>query len=863
MAGRDEYDPWFDQITLGIREEPAEAGKVIIRNVDGTSVDVDSLQVSDAMKDLLKVVDADDDGIVDDVNARDALRILSSMKAVFGSHGHMSHAEAEKGLGLLQKLVKEKEANSHEVSYTHMPACVQDVMKEWDLDLSGSVSVVELSAAASAHKKVKEEGRIMKRIILGLAAVILLLLTGTFILSYLAVDMSKEMRGQSDGVMKNNDGETVKVDSSSFQVQADGTVVTRGSVTPSCPANTTCRRLESSSPILQVAQSKQGKVLTSTLPDYVFKNLDMVTVSAEPHFVQLKVVSMKRLQMRSSKCGSVVQLHTEGGVLTIDDTTMSADEQLTEYVDEVLGHLLEEQGPLGRRLQQGFLEGFFTLLEDVEWECTSVPLPNPEDIPLNYHAKMHVKELLKKPEVSNDEFYSLFAKESFGIKTPFLKAGVSHNASSGAYYFEWDEDVLVFPGLRVAAKTFDMHPLQRKLDITSGAARAFVDAMDGTGHHCMLSAEDVSLSLGKLVSQATGLRLVVLKQEKGKVLRQWRMDVGGAMNDPMSTWLGKYGLVDNITLDYFDVDTDPSGSFQAGQPYRIEARSTAGDYHVVVQYLSLTPVDVMDVEGALQAFNVNQLSAACEVDPIVAEMSGTANQALIQEIEKLPVVASPKVPRSDHNEWAGNVKFYSQKMIELAAAGKLDENDLSPYWKAIVSNSHIQNYLGEMQSEITDGPSEYQLCSERTGGLSVTFEVEYSNSTNSILGGIESLKAKGVGSVTLPAQNLAGNSIDISVEISAASKVGPYARKCEVQEGSGAAGIAQQIQPAFMVSFCLTEDFDVITFDFALWAKDRDAETFTATSTFHKMSLIDLTTNSRKISLDPCMVGTRFRVVSR
>ena len=40
------------------------------------------------------------------------------------------------------------------------------------------------------------------------------------------------------------------------------------------------------------------------------------------------------------------------------------------------------------------------------------------------------------------------------------------------------------------------------------------------------------------------------------------------MNDPMSTWLGKYGLVDNITLDYFDIDTDPSGSFQAGQPYR-------------------------------------------------------------------------------------------------------------------------------------------------------------------------------------------------------------------------------------------------------------------------------------------------------
>ena len=36
-------------------------------------------------------------------------------------------------------------------------------MKEWDLDRSGSVSVLELSAAANAHKKVKQEGRVMRR----------------------------------------------------------------------------------------------------------------------------------------------------------------------------------------------------------------------------------------------------------------------------------------------------------------------------------------------------------------------------------------------------------------------------------------------------------------------------------------------------------------------------------------------------------------------------------------------------------------------------------------------------------------------------------------------------------------------------
>ena len=42
-------------------------------------------------------------------------------------------------------------------------------------------------------------------------------------------------------------------------------------------------------------------------------------------------------------------------------------------------HLLGSGGLFGRRLQQGFLEGFFTMLEDMEWECTSAPLPNPED----------------------------------------------------------------------------------------------------------------------------------------------------------------------------------------------------------------------------------------------------------------------------------------------------------------------------------------------------------------------------------------------------------------------------------------------------------------------------------------------------
>ena len=40
----------------------------------------------------------------------------------------MSHSEIESGLGLLQRLVKEKDMNSGEMSYAHLPDCASLVM---------------------------------------------------------------------------------------------------------------------------------------------------------------------------------------------------------------------------------------------------------------------------------------------------------------------------------------------------------------------------------------------------------------------------------------------------------------------------------------------------------------------------------------------------------------------------------------------------------------------------------------------------------------------------------------------------------------------------------------------------------------
>ena len=187
-----------------------------------------------------------------------------------------------------------------------------------------------------------------------------------------------------------------------------------------------------------------------------------------------------------------------------------------------------------------------------------------KDIPLNYRAKMEVREKIKTGDANLTNLMSQFSSDTFEVLNPFLKAGITHDSSRDAYFITWKEDVLVFPGLRVAAKKFDMHPLQTQLDITKSGARAFVDVADGAGHHCLLATTEASKSLGKLVSQASGFRpaidcsltlrrkdrpclkkvaffaflcrLVVLKQERGKVLRQWRMDASASGADVLRLW---------------------------------------------------------------------------------------------------------------------------------------------------------------------------------------------------------------------------------------------------------------------------------------------------------------------------------------
>ena len=112
---------------------------------------------------------------------------------------------------------QEKFNNSTEMDYRHMPESIQAVFREWDADGSGTVGAGDLASAAKAYSKIKQEGRMMKKIIFGMAIVVLLLMVGMFALSYTAAEMTKEMRGKSDGTMQTSDGTVVKVGSSDFK----------------------------------------------------------------------------------------------------------------------------------------------------------------------------------------------------------------------------------------------------------------------------------------------------------------------------------------------------------------------------------------------------------------------------------------------------------------------------------------------------------------------------------------------------------------------------------------------------------------------------------------------------------------------
>jgi hypothetical protein len=112
-------------------------------------------------------------------------------------------------MDIIKTTKKDKDTNCAELHYKHLPEAVKDVLQTWDADKSGSVGVSELVMAGEAQKKMKEENRLVKRLLGGAVAVVLILMFATFFLSYSAAEMAKDMRPDASGSQIATNGKAV------------------------------------------------------------------------------------------------------------------------------------------------------------------------------------------------------------------------------------------------------------------------------------------------------------------------------------------------------------------------------------------------------------------------------------------------------------------------------------------------------------------------------------------------------------------------------------------------------------------------------------------------------------------------------
>ncbi|CAE8685645.1 unnamed protein product [Polarella glacialis] len=282
------------------------------------------------------------------------------------------------------------------------------------------------------------------------------------------------------------------------------------------------------------------------------------------------------------------------------------------------------------------LTGFFNFLTGVEQRCESQKLEPPEDLfQSGFRALALVKQAVpESPESALSQFFidawtgQAFPKPGFDVARDQLNKVIRASQS-------WTEEILSGAGLEVYSTYSAMQPYLKQVGIVNGSAQLVMTVDGSTGFDCIaeLTGDDSAAEETDGSSGSETLSFQGLLEEDGLILRHFRLDLRDSNNALMrrrrlqeedeedAIMMGAFiqaGIMPTH-MDYFDVDSDPSGRRASGAPYRVThdsdvsgARVFSGKTYVSISSL---PQD-LTVANAMAALNITQIASACRsLDP--------------------------------------------------------------------------------------------------------------------------------------------------------------------------------------------------------------------------------------------------------
>eukprot|EP00438_Fugacium_kawagutii_P035954 Skav209021 [mRNA] locus=scaffold2629:143389:145072:+ [translate_table: standard] len=295
------------------------------------------------------------------------------------------------------------------------------------------------------------------------------------------------------------------------------------------------------------------------------------------------------------------------------------DDGMEQFIKNAgMGDLLDADTlfGFGRRLSESFsLEGVFSILRSVNWTCTSMPLPSPQELPAFYRATVLRKE---RAEVSQAYSKMFVGTNSSQLPLPGIQI------EGGLPYKTWTEEVFKSRQVFASWNHFAMHP---QLRLETPGEHATLQVFDSKAFRCQVRnvSEELELQLGSNESRDTNesneqsprLDYLGISVEEGIVLRHWRIELPKlSSNSPKKEDLLLEAMSPDL-IDYFDVDTDPSGMFQSGDPFRYRAYSSqpGSTLDMSVEYLAVSPLPAeFTTLDVFRALNVTSLQEACEME---------------------------------------------------------------------------------------------------------------------------------------------------------------------------------------------------------------------------------------------------------